>query len=133
MASPPHTTVYSPWTSVTDEAVARIKTEMTMALSALQGRTAAAGKLLDTAYSTAAGPAAQMRAAAMAAYTSWMTAADNYVKGIIDPAVTAYDQEIAAATAEYDAALADAVKTYNAILAAANGAKNETAKLPTVA
>lgn len=133
MANPPHTAVYAPWTSVTDEAVARIKTEMTSALSALQGRTAAAGKLLDTAYSTAAGPAAQMRAAAWTAFHTWMTAADNYAKSVIDPAVAAYDQEIANATAEYDAALADAVKTYNAILAAANGAKSETAKFPTVA
>lgn len=133
MANPPHTVVYSPWTATTDEAIARIKTEMTMALSALQARTAAAGKLLDTAYSTAAGPAAQMRAAAFTAFHTWMMAADNYAKGIIDPAVAAYDKEIADATADYDAALADAVKTYNKILAAADSAKNETAKLPKTA
>jgi len=128
-----HTAVFAPWTSTTDEAVARMKTEMTLALSALQGRTGAAGKLLDIAYSTAAGPAAQMRAAAYAAFHQWMANADAYTHSILDPAIEAYDKEIGEATEEYNAALSDALKTYKAILSAATTAKNEAASFPSVA
>lgn len=103
---------------------------MTLALNGLQARTAAAGRLLDAAYSTAAGPVGQMRAAALTAYLNWMTAADNLASSIIEPAVEAYDREIEAATKAYDAAIADARKTYESILASANTAKNQANALP---
>lgn len=126
---PPHPAVWQPWEATGADAAGRLKIEMSSALSALDARMTEAGRVLDLAYATAAGPAAQMRAAAYAAFDKYMNLADELYKAIMDPAVTRYDQLVSEATSAYQTALADATKTYKAALASATAAKTEAASI----
>lgn len=130
--NPQHPAVWQPWETLIGDAEGRLKSEMGAALAELNRRQAEAAQLLNVAYATAAGPAAELRKTAWDTWHKYMAMADDFISAVLQPATTAYDHEIAEAAKSYDDALADAVKTYKALLDRANRAKTEAGGLPKV-
>ena len=127
--SPPHPAVWQPWEKLGVDAGVRFRTEIAAALAALEHDQTEAGKILDVAYSAAAGAAHPLRQAAYTAFHKYMTAADESTAAVMTPAIEAYDQVIAHAHDDYARALADATQTYKVLLRDAQAAKSQAATI----
>jgi len=123
--SPPHTSVYAPWTKLLAQAETRYKTELTVALNDLDRATGDAGRLLDQAATMAAEAGAHLEQAAWAAWSKYMAMADDTRNNILDRARQHYDQAITYARKQYDSALSDAERTYQAIAVDATRAQSD--------
>lgn len=131
VTSPPaHASVYTPWKQLLAKAEARLKVEISAALAELERDSAAAGTLLDTAYSTAAEAAGHLEDAAWAAWHKYMAAADDTRNSILAPATTAYDATIAALHARYEKSLAEAIAAYRTLLSDAQAAEAGVKTIP---
>ena len=113
--TPPHPTVYAPWTALLKSADARYKAEISAALADLTRATVDAGHLLDQAAAMAEESAGHLERAAWDAWSRYMALADSTRNGILGRATAQYDQAIAWATSQFDHVMSDAEKTYQAI------------------
>ena len=120
-----HPAVFQPWTILLAQADARLKTEITAALRALEAEQAEAGRVLDRAYAMAAEAAGALETAGYAALDKYLRDADDTRAKIVNPAVSLYDRLIATAHDRYTAALDDARKTYQTLAADAAQAKTD--------
>ena len=118
-----HPAVFQPWTTLLAQADARLKTEITAALRALEAEQAEAGRALDRSYAMAAEAAGALETAGYAALDKYLKDADETRAKIVNPAVSLYDRLIAAAHDRYTAALDDARKTYQLLAGDAAQAK----------
>ncbi|HEV2222426.1 MAG TPA: hypothetical protein VGR84_05430 [Candidatus Acidoferrales bacterium] len=120
-----HPAVFQPWTVLLAQADARLKTEITAALRALEAEQAEAGRALDRSYAMAAEAAGALETAGYAALDKYLKDADETRAKIVNPAVSLYDRLIAAAHDRYTAALDDARKTYQLLAGDAAQAKTD--------
>lgn len=120
-----HPAVFQPWATLLAAADARLKTEITAALRALEAESAEAGRALDRAYAMAAEAAGALETAGYAALDKYLKDADETRARIVDPAVQLYDRLIGDAHKRYAAALDDARGTYQTLAADAAQAKTD--------
>lgn len=123
--SPPHAAVYAPWTALLAKAEARYKQEIQAALAELDRAAVDAGRLLDQAAAMAAEAGAHLEQAGWAAWSKYMSAADDTRNEVLGRARENYDQAITYARKQYDLSLSDAERTYRAIATDASRAMTD--------
>lgn len=122
-----HPAVYEPWTRLLAAGDARLRTEITDAIRALEADTSTAGQILDRAHTMSAEATGTLEAAAWEAWHKYIAAADALRASIMGPALEAYEQAITDAHKRFEAAVNEARKVYDTIAADAALAKRDAA------
>jgi hypothetical protein len=122
--APPTKATWTPWAPTRKEADARLKTEVDAATAELTALVKEADRILDTSYTLADQQAAHLQAQAWAAWKRFMDSADKTWHGIIDPALSAYDDQLQKAHERFSTALGQAEATHRQLLADAQRAEN---------
>lgn len=94
---------WQPWVAVQDKALARLKTQLQASLRLFDQEVTEAGRLLDTARGIAAQQTAHLEAAAWAAWNRYMTQAAEIERTIMEPALKAHADQLAAAERQFHA------------------------------
>jgi len=99
-AAPP---VWQPWAAVQGNALSRLKTQLQASLRLFDQQVTDAGRLLDAARMVAAQQTAHLESAAWAAWNKYMTQAAAIEKSVMEPALKAHAEQLAAAQAKFRA------------------------------
>jgi hypothetical protein len=110
-AAPPS---WQPWVAVQNNALSRLKTQLQTSLRLLDQEITEASKLLDGARMLAAQQVAHLESAAWAAWNKYMAEAASIEKAVMDPALKAHADQLAAAVARFKADVYPVEHAYSA-------------------
>lgn len=94
---------WQPWVAVQNNALARLKTQLQASLRLFDQEVTEAGRLLDAARMVAAQQTAHLEAAAWAAWNKYMAQAAQIEQNVMEPALKAHADQLAAAEAKFRA------------------------------